>query len=153
LFLYLCRYSWHFPELVTIVNDNYLFAKLAKFIKNKSTLSQESLAALEEVTQDSVKAQQIIDAAKMSMGQDISPIDLINIEQFATRVVQLTDYRRNLHIYLTDKMNTCAPNLSALIGNNQTQHYLHYNCCLIEHNSPFFIFCLAMTNYSTITID
>jgi RNA processing factor Prp31 len=50
------------------------------------------------------------------MGTDISPIDMINIEHFATRVVKLSEYRKNLHTYLTDKMNVCAPNLSALIG-------------------------------------
>jgi nucleolar protein 56 len=36
---------------------------------------------------------QIIDAAKSSMGQDISPIDLINIEMFAKRVIKLAEYR------------------------------------------------------------
>jgi len=52
----------------------------------------------------------------MSMGTDISPVDLANIEQFATRVVKLSEYRKNLHQYLCDKMRDCAPNLSALIG-------------------------------------
>jgi len=50
------------------------------------------------------------------MGQDISPIDLINIEQFSTRVVELSNYRKSLHEYLVSKMNACAPNLAALIG-------------------------------------
>ncbi|KAL2321701.1 hypothetical protein Fmac_026080 [Flemingia macrophylla] len=31
-------YSWHFPELVKIVNDNYLYAKVAKFIEDKAKL-------------------------------------------------------------------------------------------------------------------
>ena len=47
---------------------------------------------------------------------DISPIDLINIERFATRVIALSDYRKSLHKYLQDKMHSVAPNLSALIG-------------------------------------
>jgi len=109
-------YSWHFPELVQIVSDNYQFAKLAKLIKNKSTLNESKQAELDEITQDPAKSQHIIEAARMSMGTDISPVDLINIESFAERVVSLTEYRRSLHQYLVDKMNTCAPNLSALIG-------------------------------------
>jgi RNA processing factor Prp31 len=36
---------------------------------------------------------QIVDAARSSMGQDISPIDLINIEMFASRVIKLAEYR------------------------------------------------------------
>lgn len=109
-------YSWHFPELQKVVNDNYLFAKLAVFIKNKADLSAAALPQLEEILGDSIKAQQVLDASRMSMGTDISPIDMINIEAFAKRVVALTEYRKKLHNYLLDKMNLCAPNLSALIG-------------------------------------
>ncbi|KAG0293388.1 snoRNP complex protein nop56 [Dissophora globulifera] len=109
-------YSWHFPELVKIVNDNYKYAKLAQLIKNKSDLSESKLEALEEITGDATQAQQIIDAARASMGTDISVIDMINIENFAKRVIDLADYRKKLHEYLISKMNSVAPNLSALIG-------------------------------------
>ena len=37
----------------------------------------------------------------MSMGQDISPIDLINIEAFARRVISLAEYRQKLGVYLS----------------------------------------------------
>ena len=37
----------------------------------------------------------------MSMGQDISPIDLINIETFARRVISLAEYRQKLFAYLS----------------------------------------------------
>jgi len=47
---------------------------------------------------------------------DISPIDLINIESFANRVIGLVEYRQKLHHYLTSKMGQVAPNLQALIG-------------------------------------
>jgi len=50
------------------------------------------------------------------VGQDISPIDMINIERFADRVVDLTKYRTKLYDYLVTKMNVVAPNLTALIG-------------------------------------
>lgn len=50
------------------------------------------------------------------MGQDISPIDLLNIEVFAQRVIKLAEYRQKLHTYLLEKMHAVAPNLSALIG-------------------------------------
>jgi nucleolar protein 56 len=59
---------------------------------------------------------QVVDASKSSMGQDISAIDLLNIETFARRVISLAEYRQKLHVYLNDKMHVVAPNLSALIG-------------------------------------
>ncbi len=49
-------------------------------------------------------------------GMDISPIDLINIERFADRVIALADYRKQLQGYLQGKMHAVAPNLSTLIG-------------------------------------
>ncbi|KAI8353170.1 hypothetical protein B0O80DRAFT_427176 [Mortierella sp. GBAus27b] len=109
-------YSWHFPELVKIVNDNYKYAKLAQLIKNKNDLAESKLGELEEITGDESQAQQILDAARSSMGTDISVVDMINIENFAKRVIDLADYRKKLHEYLISKMNNVAPNLSALIG-------------------------------------
>merc|ERR1719438_663236 len=47
---------------------------------------------------------------------DISPVDLMNIEKFASRVIALAEYRKELAKYLTDKMDSVAPNLAALIG-------------------------------------
>jgi nucleolar protein 56 len=74
------------------------------------------IAGLADIVGDEDKAKEIMDAAKTSMGQDISPIDLVNIEHFATRVIALAEYRLQLHGYLQDKMHAIAPNLSALIG-------------------------------------
>lgn len=51
-----------------------------------------------------------------SLGMDISPIDLINIESFSCRVVSLNAYRLELQEYLRSKMTQVAPNLAALIG-------------------------------------
>merc|ERR1712195_128708 len=109
-------YSWHFPELVKIVNDNVNFARCCILIRDKMTLSADSLEALEEITGDGVKAQQIVDASQSSMGQEIGELDMINITRFAQRVVDLHKYRADLHRYLTNKMAHVAPNLSTLIG-------------------------------------
>lgn len=109
-------YSWHFPELVKVVPDNIQYARIVGVVKNKSSLSDESIPALNEVLMDEQKCQDVLDAARSSMGTDVSPIDLINIELFSSRVVDLAKYRSNLHSYLSSKMNAVAPNLAALIG-------------------------------------
>jgi nucleolar protein 56 len=113
-----CRewYSWHFPELGRIISDHATFARLVKAIKNKDSLSDESLPELTQITGDEDKAKEVYDAAKISMGTDISEIDMINIEHFADRIVELSAYRTHLHDYLVKKMNDVAPNLTALIG-------------------------------------
>ncbi|XP_075772199.1 nucleolar protein 56 [Pelodiscus sinensis] len=109
-------YGYHFPELIKIVSDNYTYCCLAKHIGNRKELSEESLEGLEEIVMDSAKAQAILDASRSSMGMDISPIDLINIESFSSRVISLSEYRKGLQEYLRSKMSQVAPSLSALIG-------------------------------------
>ncbi|XP_026323044.1 nucleolar protein 56 [Hyposmocoma kahamanoa] len=109
-------YSYHFPELISIVPENHLYTKCAEYIKDRKTLSEESVEPLTEILGDSEKAQAIIDASKMSMGMDISPVDLINIQMFAKRVVGLSNYRKQISEYLHQKMNSVAPNLTVLVG-------------------------------------
>merc|ERR1711936_141726 len=114
-------YSYHFPELVKIVNDNYMFAKCVKLLRNrKETLEKsneaELISKLEEIVMDSGKARAVVDASKSSMGMDVSAVDLLNIDMFATRVIALADYRKMVSSYLQDKMALVAPNLATLIG-------------------------------------
>lgn len=52
----------------------------------------------------------------VSPGMDVSPLDLINIESFSSRVIALSEYRKGLQEYLRSKMSQVAPSLSALIG-------------------------------------
>ena len=54
---------------------------------------------------------------------DISPMDLINIQRFAARVVDLSQYRRKLSDYLSSKMLHVAPNLTSLIGEQVRQRW------------------------------
>ena len=58
---------------------------------------------------------------------DISPIDLINIQTFASRVIGLAEYRKSLYEYLVSKMTQVAPNLSALIG----EQVFIFDCCIL----------------------
>merc|ERR1711981_113588 len=70
----------------------------------------------EAILMDSARAQAVIDASKSSMGMDISPVDLLNIDMFASRVIGITEYRKELSTYLRFKMSVVAPNLAVLIG-------------------------------------
>ena len=110
-------YGWHFPELIRIVSDNHTYAKLALAIGDKKTLTDDSLHDIAAIVNDDGDiAQAVIDAAKVSMGQDISVSDMENVSSFANRVVKLAEYRRSLFQYLVNKMAIVAPNLASLIG-------------------------------------
>jgi len=109
-------YSWHFPELVKIAPDNIQYARLVRVVRNKADLSEESLPAIKAVVMDEAVAQDILDAARSSMGTDISEVDLVNIDGFSRRVVELAEYRTSLQAYLASKMGAVAPNLGALLG-------------------------------------
>ncbi|CAG8621220.1 10011_t:CDS:2, partial [Paraglomus occultum] len=109
-------YSWHFPELAKIIGDNAQYSQLVPVIRDKNSLSESSLDSLTQVTGDEKKSQEIIEAAHTSMGSAISELDMIDITQFANRVVELIKFRKKLHDYLVNKMENVAPNLAALLG-------------------------------------
>lgn len=110
-------YGWHFPELVKIVSDNGTYAKLVLTIGNKKTLTDERLHEIAAVIDDDGdKAQDIINAARISMGLDITDTDLIMVKSFAESVSKMADYRKSLSKSLDDKMGDVAPNLQCILG-------------------------------------
>eukprot|EP00825_Cyclidium_porcatum_P047873 TRINITY_DN786_c0_g1_i3.p1 TRINITY_DN786_c0_g1~~TRINITY_DN786_c0_g1_i3.p1 ORF type:complete len:525 (+),score=126.29 TRINITY_DN786_c0_g1_i3:48-1622(+) len=110
-------YSWHFPELQKIVTDNEIYVKLVDFIKDKQTLLKEDLLQeVANITLDQDIAQQIIDAAKQSMGQEFSESDQQNIELLCKRVLKQFTFRKELAEYLKRRMMEVAPNLTTIIG-------------------------------------
>lgn len=61
-------YSWHFPELTRIVSDNNIFSKLVNLLEKRDNITDEMKEQITDIVLDDEKAQQIIDAAKISMG-------------------------------------------------------------------------------------
>jgi len=110
-------YSWHFPELNKMTKiDNNTYSKLVLYIKNKTSLNDDSVSHLTEITKDELISKEIVSAAKSSMGLELSEFDLMNIDFFAQRVVKLINYRQELWEYMQNKMKNIAPNLTVLIG-------------------------------------
>mmetsp|Transcript_11089 Transcript_11089/g.18583 ORF Transcript_11089/g.18583 Transcript_11089/m.18583 type:complete len:369 (-) Transcript_11089:473-1579(-) len=109
-------FSWHFPEITRIVNDNVIFSKLVHAIEKRDNVTDEMKEAITEIVLDEEKAQQIIDAAKISMGQDMSDTDCAQIKRFSERCVELIIFRESLSDYLKARMSAVAPNLAALTG-------------------------------------
>lgn len=109
-------YSWHFPELANVVKDNVQYTRVAKFVGNRSSLTEESLPELEALVQDEEVAAAVLKASRASMGMDVSEVDMENISHFSERLLSLAKYRQDLYDYLEQRMTAVAPNLAALIG-------------------------------------
>jgi nucleolar protein 56 len=110
-------FAWHFPEMTKIVNDNHIYAKIVTLLEAKrDNVTDDIKEELTAVTLDEEKAQQIIDAAKISMGMDMNETDSLQVTKWAQRVNELITFRESLSDYLKERMTAVAPNLQALIG-------------------------------------
>ncbi|KAI9840438.1 MAG: Nucleolar protein 58 [Thelocarpon superellum] len=105
-------YGWHFPEMGKIVNDNVAYSRVILAMGMRSDAVDVDLAEiLPEEIEAAVKA-----AAEVSMGTEITSIDLDNIKALASQVVSFTEYRQTLSSYLSARMTAIAPNLTTLVG-------------------------------------
>lgn len=109
-------FSWHFPEMGKIVTDNQIYSQLVHLVETRENVVEELAPKMTEITMDDDISNQIVEAAKTSMGQDINEMDIAQIKAFSARVVDLVNYRASITEYLGERMNAVAPNLAALIG-------------------------------------
>ncbi|BBH06664.1 NOP56-like pre RNA processing ribonucleoprotein, partial [Prunus dulcis] len=105
-------YGWHFPELAKIVQDNILYAKAVKLMGYRANAAKLDFS---EILPEEVETE-LKEAAMISMGTEVSELDLINIKELCDQVLSLSEYRAQLYDYLKNRMNTIAPNLTALVG-------------------------------------
>ncbi|CAN1348085.1 Probable nucleolar protein 5-1 [Linum perenne] len=105
-------YGWHFPELAKIIQDNIAYAKVVKLMGFRENAAKFDFS---EILNEEVETE-VKEAAMISMGTEISEHDLTNIRQLCDQVLSLSEYRAQLYDYLKSRMNTIAPNLTALVG-------------------------------------
>ncbi|XP_020272978.1 probable nucleolar protein 5-2 [Asparagus officinalis] len=105
-------YGWHFPELAKIVQDNIQYAKVVKLMGNRVNAAHLDFS---EVLSEEAEAE-LKEAAVISMGTEVNDLDLLNIKELCDQVLALSEYRAQLYDYLKSRMNTIAPNLTALVG-------------------------------------
>ncbi|CAN8269669.1 unnamed protein product [Cochlearia groenlandica] len=105
-------YGWHFPELAKIIQDNILYAKSVKLMGDRINAAKLDFS---EILAEDVEAE-LKEAAVISMGTEVNDLDLLNIRELCDQVLSLAQYRAQLYDYLKSRMNTIAPNLTALVG-------------------------------------
>ncbi|KAF6176652.1 hypothetical protein GIB67_034514 [Kingdonia uniflora] len=105
-------YGWHFPELAKIVQDNIQYARAVKLMSNRTNAANLDFS---EILSEDVEAD-LKEASVISMGTEVSELDLTNIKELCDQVLSLSEYRVQLYDYLKNRMNTIAPNLTAMVG-------------------------------------
>lgn len=105
-------YGWHFPEMAKVVNDNMQYAQtIMKMGMRHNAAATDLSDILPEEVETTLK-----ETAVISMGTDISEVDLTNINMLADQVINLSEYRAKLFEYLQHRMNAIAPNLTVMVG-------------------------------------
>ncbi|XP_050223822.1 probable nucleolar protein 5-1 [Mercurialis annua] len=105
-------YGWHFPELAKIVQDNIQYAKAVKLMGSRDNSAKLDFS---EILSEEIETE-LKEAALISMGTEVSEVDLMNIRELCDQVLSLSEYRAQLYDYLKSRMNSIAPNLTALVG-------------------------------------
>lgn len=71
-----------------------------------------------EATKDEDVVQSIYDAAKNSMGQDITEADKDMLQKLSGRLLNMLKYRETMQDYLKERLQAVTPNMATLIGEN-----------------------------------
>lgn len=108
-------YGWHFPELARVVTDNIVYAQAVQLIGMRTNVKNFKDEELQSVVPEEI-AQEIREAAEISMGTEILKEDEGHIKTLAGQVIAISAYRQNLAEYLKNRMAAIAPNLTALVG-------------------------------------
>lgn len=129
-------YSWHFPELQKLLPDSFMFARFVKEVGSREIIltkeDSDLNKVINEITMDEELTNDIIKAAKSSMGFEISELDLAQLQEFSERVVSLGKYRLQLTEYLANKVSVVCPNLGVLIGDSLASRLISHSGSLIS---------------------
>lgn len=106
-------YGWHFPEMQAIVNDNTQYSQIVMTCGFRNKFREKELS---NILDDQKIEASLKEAAEVSMGTEVSDLDIINIQALAEQVISMTEYRIQLFEYLKNRMNAIAPNLTILVG-------------------------------------
>ncbi len=106
-------YSLHFPELDDLVREHRDYASLVYEIGLRENYTKEKLLKLGF---SEGKASKIEEAAKKSMGADITEFDIKPIQTLAGIILQLYRLRADIAQYIEEVMREVAPNITALVG-------------------------------------
>jgi|UniRef100_A0A7J2U0H8 nucleolar protein 56 len=106
-------YSIHFPELDDLAKEHEEYLKVVAELGFRDNITVEALTKLGF---SEGRAKRIMEAAKKSIGAELSEMDLSMVQTVANIWLELLELRQKLTDYITQVMKEVAPNLSALVG-------------------------------------
>jgi len=106
-------YSIHFPELDELVKDHHDYARIVYELGDRENISYEKLKKLGFSEELSTK---ISEAAKKSIGADLSDFDIEYIKTLAGIILDLYELRETLEGYIDAVMKEVSPNVTAIVG-------------------------------------
>merc|ERR1711994_418274 len=105
-------YGWHFPELGKIITDNIAYIRSIQLMGQRENCKNIDLS---DILPEEIEAR-VKEAAEISMGTEISDLDMLNIRHLCDQVMEIQEYRSQLYEYLKNRMLAIAPNLTAVVG-------------------------------------
>jgi nucleolar protein 56 len=106
-------YGIQFPELDRLLEKHETYARLVVDLGGKENFTAEKLEK-EEVPK--AKAEGIAKVAEKSMGADLEPADLAQIQALCKDVTHLYQLRQDLEGYIDKTMEEVAPNTKYMVG-------------------------------------
>lgn len=106
-------YGLHFPELNRLVEKHETYARLVANLGRRNNLTAENL---EKEGLPKVRAKQIAEAARTSMGAELDDGDISQIQAMCKNTLDLYNVRQTLEGYLDSVMDEVAPNIRTLAG-------------------------------------
>ncbi|KAI5190594.1 nucleolar protein 56 [Nematocida sp. AWRm77] len=102
-------YAWHFPELAEICTEQSEYLEALEVVGSRSTASKEDVAKLPH-------GEDILSAMGTSIGGELLEEDIENIKELSDVVMEKLMIKDKAMEHLEHRMQTVAPNLSALVG-------------------------------------
>lgn len=106
-------HSFHFPELSDLISDGKEYVETVLRVGRRVNFIKEIEASADEISE---KEKRILDAARMSMGTEISELDIDQIKKDADQILAMYSQREALSSFIFSKLNSICPNLVALVG-------------------------------------
>jgi len=106
-------YGLHFPELDRLIEKHETYARLILNLGRRDNFTVENL---EKEGLPKAKAGQVTEAARASMGAELSEEDMKQIQAMCGNTLGLYDARQSLEKYVDTVMEEVAPNTRALVG-------------------------------------
>lgn len=106
-------HSSHFPELKELVTDNEQMLRLISELGKRENFEQENVS---EILGDEDLAERVGKASASSMGSEVSEKELSQFSVLAVNALKLKEERKSIEDFVSEKMNSLAPNFSQLAG-------------------------------------